>query len=247
MRPAEGERNTEFIRVLVVLLFALLVSPSAAAAQDVTLYELTENMKLTGGKVVRRSATSALMGFAKVGTPLCPTAEVTVSKGQCWVSAVGSDNVSETTGLGTFEGRFAVVVQGDNPVDGPEWVVMKGSFRGRMDFGPALAHSLPYGMVQGHFTVERTGKNIPFAGIFRLPFLGSFAPAVGVDPMTGVPITRTLRQLLCPLTPTPNPNLGGPDIAYVDTIGGEPNGKCLDVLPTELSLGWPTVRFEIRF
>lgn len=236
-----------FTRVLLVLLFMLLVRPSATAAQDVTLYELTESMKLTRGKVVHRVATSALVGFAKMGTPLCPTAEVAVSTGECSISAVGSANVSATTGLGTFQGDFSVVVQGDNPVDGPEWVVMKGSFRGRMDFAPALVHNLPYGTVEGHFTVERTGKRIPFSGVFRLPLLGSFALVVGTEPLTGVPITRTLRQLLCPLTPTPNPNLGGPDIAYVDTIGAEPNGKCLDVLPTELSLGWPTVRFDIRF
>lgn len=234
-------------RIVLVLLFALLVRPSAGAAQDVTLYEVTESLKLRGGKVVRRSATSALMGFANNGTPLCPSTAVTASTGACWISAVGSANVSDTTGLGVVHGDFAVVVQGDNPVDGPEAIVMKGSFRGKMDFSPALVSNLPYGTVEGHFTVERSGKSIPFAGVFRLPLLGSFVLVVGVDPITGAPITRTLRQLLCPLTPMPNANLGGPDLAYVDTTAAELNGKCIDVLPTELSLGWPTVRFDITF
>ncbi|OLC17832.1 MAG: hypothetical protein AUH29_00640 [Candidatus Rokubacteria bacterium 13_1_40CM_69_27] len=235
------------IRVLLVLSFVLVMSAGRAAAQDATLYELTENMKLTRGKVVHRVATSALVGFAKVGTPLCPSATATAAKGKCWINAVGSDRVSETTGLGTFDGNFSVVVQGDNPVDGPELVVMKGRFSGQMDFAPALLHNLPYGTVEGSFVVEQSGRKIPFTGVFRLPMLGSFAVAVGVDPVSGVPVTRTLRELFCPLTPSPNPNLGGPDIAYVDTTDGAPNGKCIDVLPTELGLGWPTVRFDVTF
>jgi hypothetical protein len=235
------------VRVLLVLSVALLMSAGWAAAQDATLYELTENMKLTRGKVVQRVATSALVGFAKVGTPLCPSAAATAAKGTCWINAVGSNRVSGTTGLGIFDGDFTVVVQGDNPVDGPELVVMKGRFSGQMDFAPALLHNLPYGTVEGDFVVGHSGRKIPFAGVFRLPVLGSFPVAVGVDTVSGVPVTRTLRQLFCPLTPSPNPNLGGPDIAYVDTTDGAPNGKCIDVLPTEFGLGWPTVRFDITF
>jgi hypothetical protein len=238
---------TTSVRAVLILLFGLVTGAGSAAAQDAVLYEVTENMKLTGGKVVHRMATSALMGFANVGTPLCPAVGAVATRGRCWISAVGSDNVSSATGLGTFGGRFAVVVQGDNPVDGPELVVMKGRFSGRMDFAPALVHNLPYGAVEGDFVVEHSGQKIPFSGVVRLPVLGSFGMVVGVDADSGAPVTRTLRQLFCPLTPSPNPNLGGPDIAYLDTTRGTPNGQCIDVLPSELGLGWPTVRFDITF
>jgi hypothetical protein len=223
--------------MLLVVLLALVASASEAAVQDATLFELTENMKLTRGKVVRRVATTALMGSAEVGTPLCPAGR---GPGRCAINAVGSNNIDTTTGLGRFDGRFTVVVPGDNPVDGPELVVMSGRFRGRMDFAPALLNNLPYGTVEGQFDVERSGKKIPFSGVFRLPFLGSVAVSEGSEP-------RTLRQILCPRTPNPNPTLGGPDIAYVDTTAGVLNGACLDVRPNELSLGLPTVRFDIAF
>jgi hypothetical protein len=245
MRTVNFTRFTHAVRVgLIVLPFTLVATVGTAGAQDATLYELTESMKLTRGKVVHRTATSALLGLAKVGTPLCPPG---YGPGPCWVSAVGSNDIDSRTGLGTFDGNFTVVVQGDNPVDGPEFVVMSGRFRGRMDFAPALVHNHPYGTVDGHFVVARSGKKIPFSGVFRLPLLGSFAVPVGVDPASGTPFTRTLRQIFCPLSPSSNPNLGGPDIAYLDTTGGMPNGRCLDVLPTELGLGWPTVRFDITF
>jgi hypothetical protein len=248
MRAVDVGWFTISLRVLpIVLTFALVASVGTAAAQDVVLYELTENMKLSRGKVAYRAATSTLMGFAKVGTALCPPVEGTGAAGGCWISAVGSNNVDGTTGLGTFDGQFRVVVQGDNPVDGPELTVMTGRFRGRMDFAPALVHNLPYGTVEGHFVPERSGRKIPFSGVFRLPVLGSYAVPVGVDALSGAPVTRSLRQVLCPLTPTPNPNLGGPDVAYVGITGGVPNGRCLDVLPSELGLGWPMVRFDVTF
>jgi hypothetical protein len=245
MNTVDAGWITRICRVLLLLLtLALVGNVGRASAQDATLYELTENLKFTRGKIAHRVATSALMGFAELGTPLCPLGK---SQGPCSINAVGSTNVASTTGLGTFDGRFTVVVPGDNPVDGPELVVMSGRFRGRIDFAPALVHNIPFGTVDGHFVVERSGKRIPFSGVFRLPFLGSVAVPVGVDPVTGAPVTRTLRQLLCPLTPRPNPSLGGPDIAYVDTTGGMLNGTCRDVLPSELSLGVPTVRFDIAF
>jgi hypothetical protein len=237
--------------VTALLLAAVLGMPAIAFAADATLYELTENMKITRGKP-RRVATSQLMGFARVGTPLCPQGIVdAVSPGakRCAINATGSDNISLATGLGDFLGAFTVVVQGDNPFDGPELVVMSGSFRGRMDFSPALVLGLPFGTVAGTMTPEG-GKakpgSFPFTGVFRLPFAGNIStliPGVGNVP---------LRIALCRATPEPNPNAafyGGYDLAYLDNVEavGTSTSRCIDIQPSEISLGEATVRFDILF
>ncbi len=235
-------------RLTPVLLLLWSGMALAEGTKTATMYELTENMKLiAAGKGERRTATSILMGFADVGTPLCPSGLVAQLEARgllapgtkrCTINMSGSDSVDTQTGQGPFRGSFTVVVQGDNPVDGPEFVVLKGTFRGQMDFSPALLARIPYGTVRGNLTTAR-GSIMPFTGTFRLPLLGSFQPYGPGGP--------TLRQIFCPLTPTPNSELFGPDIAYLGTTAGRPNGTCIDVLPNELSLGFPTVRFDAEF
>jgi hypothetical protein len=160
--------------VVVALLLCAAVAPSALAQDrpDAVLYELTENMTLKhfkdGGTA--RQATSSLMGTAQPGTALCPMPVV------CMVNATGSDDINFATGLGTFKGKFTTVVQGDNAVDSPEFVVLKGSFSGRMDFSPALIHGVPYGTVVGELRVEKGGR-YPFTGVFYLPFVFEGDPA----------------------------------------------------------------------
>ena len=242
-----ARRGGAYALTLVVLLL-WSGAALAASAKTAQIYELTENMKLIArGSGERRVATSHLMGFADVGTPLCPAdlvarleASGLLQPGtqKCTVNMTGSDGVDVATGQGPFRGGFTAVVQGDNPVDGPELVVMTGRFRGQMDFSPALVKQTPYGTVSGNLVID-AGTFVPFTGTFRLPFLGSFQPYGSAGP--------TLRQIFCPLTPGSNPNLGGIDIAYIDTTAGVPNGKCIDVLPNELSLGFPTVRFDAEF
>lgn len=151
---------------LLFLLLALLVGPAPTLAADATLYELTENMKLVGGQVVHRKATSELMGTAKAGTPLCPLPV------DCTINATGSDNISLATGLGNFSGTFTVVVQGDNPSDSPEYVVAKGKFSGKMDFSPAILAGMPYGTVVGKMHIDGVRGHVPFTGTFFLPFVG---------------------------------------------------------------------------
>jgi len=227
---------------------AVAGAPAIAGAGGATLYELTENMKIVpknrpAQNPGRRVATSALTGVAAVTTPLCPTASLTSAPGSCAVNVLGTDDVSLTTGLGTLSGSFTTVVQGDNPVDGPEAVVLTGTFTGQMDFSPAIVHQVPYGSVVGRVSSGR-GRSTPFTGVFRLPFAGN----VEVDVAPGVKLT--LRQLFCPRSPDPNPfasMYGGYDLAYLDFDDGQPNGKCLDIQPTELSLGTPLVRFDIDF
>jgi hypothetical protein len=152
-----------------VVLSLAIVSPTIDAhAADLTLYEVTENMKFKTLEKekrsgVRRQATSALTGTAAPGTPLCPL-PVT-----CVVNATGSDDIDVRTGLGTFKGKWSAVVHGDNDVDAPEFEIANGKFRGVMDFSPALLHYQPYGTVVGELKVGK--DRYAFTGVFYLPFL----------------------------------------------------------------------------
>jgi hypothetical protein len=241
--------------VLGLMGVALTGAPAVASAGGATLYELTENMKLVQRnykhrpQVGRRIAASAITGVAQPGTPLCPIPEFQSGPAGCAVNVLGSDNISLTTGLGTIDGNFTTVIQGDNPVDGPEAVVLKGEFKGQMDFSPAILHQIPFGTVTGRVRADRSRKQ-DFAGVFRLPFAGNAETEIEVAP--GVKVKVTLRQLFCPATPNPNPwakLYGGIDLAYLDNVEAvtTPTGRCLDIQPTELSLGAPLVRFDVRF
>jgi hypothetical protein len=244
--------------ILGLLGVAIVGAPAMASADSTTcvagstcLYELTENMKLVqrnhkqGTPVSRRIATSAISGVAAPGTPLCPVAEFQSGPAGCAVNVLGSDNISLVTGLGTLTGNFTTVVQGDNPVDGPEAVVLKGEFSGQMDFSPAILQQIPFGTVVGKVKTDGVRRRSDFTGVFRLPFAGNFAMEVAPG------FKMTLRQIFCPLSPTPNPNAvfyGGVDLAYLDFDDKNvPNGHCLDIQPNELSLGAPLVRFDISF
>jgi hypothetical protein len=258
-------RRTRAVSALLAVL-ALVAAPLSAAtafAADVQLYELTENMKLVGGKLVHRKATSELMGTANAGTPLCPL-PVT-----CTINVTGSDNISMATGLGNFGGTFTVVVQGDNPVDSPEFVVAKGKFKGKMDFSPAVLGGIPLGTVVGQMVLDGAGGTVPFTGTFRLPFVlgptntpaallaalnayfgGSTADAAFVALFQSLGVDW--GQL--PLTPFPT-------AFYTDQPSACPNGilscsrplymaddgNVFPVQASEYGLGYPPVRFEIKF
>lgn len=250
--------TTRVVGVVGLMSFALTSGPLAANAGTATLYELTENMKLihrnsrNASGVSRRIATSALTGLASPGSPLCPLPEFQSGELGCAVNVHGMDNISLRTGLGTFRGDFATVIQGDNPVDGPEAVVLRGEFQGQMNFAPAVLDQIPYGTVVGRVKSSR-GGNAEFTGVFRLPFAGN----VEVEVAPGV--TLTLRDIFCSndvpnvANPYTDTLYGGIDLKYLDTEvdpeAGEtlPNGKCLNIEPYELSLGAPLVRFDIEF
>jgi hypothetical protein len=252
--------------VAMLALLAVTGAPGVASAGSATLYELTENMKLVQrhdrssprAKRVptspRRVATAAIAGFAEPGTPLCPAdpdqSDFEISPASCMVHVHGSDDISLTTGLGTLQGQFSTVVQGDNPVDGPEAVILTGEFRGHMDFSPAILHQIPFGTVTGKVQATGSRKRSDFTGVFRLPFAGNLETEVEVMP--GVTTTLTLRQIFCPATSDPNPYAeyyDGLDLAYLDNVeaAGTPAGKCLNIQPNELSLGAPLVRFDVKF
>jgi hypothetical protein len=257
------------IAILGLVGVAVTGAPVVASAGGATLYQLTENMRVVERHrehktklpvVTRRIAAGALAGFATPGTPLCPDDEefqssTALSTDGCWVNVLGQDNISLTTGLGTLAGNFTTVVQGDNPADAPERAVLKGEFRGQMDFSPAIVGKVtptpfgpivlphPYGTVEGRVKAHR-GRRAAFTGVFRLPFVGNAELVQG----TGV----TLRQILCPATPNTGPDVDlfeGIDLVYLDNVeeAGMPAGKCLNIKPDELSLGAPVVRFDVKF
>ena len=163
MSPAEAEPRRNLNRGVVVDI------PGAQAV----LYEVTEKMYLLDAQgnvvgpdtAVSRKADASLFGWARVGTPLCPSSALTTRVGVCSVTADGVDNISLWTGLGSVDGTFAVVVQDDNAADAPEYVVMNGTFAGKMDLSIR-----PLGRITGTFTASGGSDPVPFCGMFRLPF-----------------------------------------------------------------------------
>src|SRR5438105_14292916 len=131
---------------LMFLLFVLMVGPlpALAGSPDAVLYEVTEDMYLkdASGNFVsgvataaRRSAVAQLSGWAKIGTPLCPAyvRQIVPKAKRCTVNATGADDLSLATGTGTLGATYAVVVQGDNAVDAPEFGIMTWPLCGNAD------------------------------------------------------------------------------------------------------------------
>src|SRR2546425_1249829 len=116
---------------------------------------------------VVRKADASLFGWSRVGNPLCPSSQLITNLAlqACSVTADGIDNISLWTGKGVVDGTFAVVVQDDNVVDAPEYVVMNGGFSGQMDLSIR-----PLGKITGTFTSAGSSTPVPFCGTFRLPF-----------------------------------------------------------------------------
>jgi hypothetical protein len=215
----------------LMFLLALAFGPAPAlAGPAAVLYEVTEDMYLkdAAGKFVtspvlggRRMAVARLSGFAQVGTPLCPTwvLYVAPTAKKCTVNASGADDLDLATGKGTLSGTYAVVVQGDNQVDAPEFVVMTGTFKGDANLAPAFANLAPLGYItNGVATVDGYDELIfGFSGTFRLPFTLDWTGKHG----------KVKR------------NRG----AYYLSDSGTP----FRVRQNEKSLGLPTVRIDLKF
>ena len=186
--PTRNGVMARSLQGLMLLAFAVAVAPAPAraaqATPDAALYEVTEDMYLkdAAGKFVtsavaggRRMAVARLSGWAKVGTPLCPTWVLAINPAakRCTVNASGADDLSLTNGQGTLSGTFAVVVQGDNTVDAEEFVIMTGTFKGDADLSPAFGKTAPLGFIRnGVATVDGYGAAaFTFSGTFRLPFV----------------------------------------------------------------------------
>jgi hypothetical protein len=213
----------------LMLASAASATPGIAAASEPTawLYELTENMSVNGLKNPHRKASSELMGYAQVGSPLCPKHLVeSVSPGApyCTVNASGADSISLTTGLGVFGGSFTVVVQDVNVFDSPEVVVARGRFHGKMDFSLAMLQMIPVGYVDGFMVIDGS-KKIPFKGTFRLPTAFIADSRFAEHCRVAAPPEWCVKPFY-----------------LLDGFQSK-----VDVRENEKALGYPTVRFEITF
>lgn len=217
----------------------VLWAPTLAPAQvaDVVLYETTENMKLTKG-MTRRAATSALLGFAKAGTPLCPGAP---GDPPCTVNVTATDNVSLITGVGPVSGDVTVVVQEPGSVDSPEVVVTQGKFSGTIDFTPILFDGDAFGSINATLTIHKSKvpslekSKVSFNGAFRVPFRCVEAITAAVLAALGLPPDTPPEQVLG--------FLGIPADAHCYQVPG----GFQPVQDNEYAIGFPTVRFEINF
>jgi len=238
--------------MLAVLVVSLLLSlPAVSPAGDradkadslggtgVTLYEISERVTFdpdsSSAGVIRRNATSPLQGFAEVGTPLCPSALlISVPRlASCTVIAMGTDSVSTVTGAGPVSGTFDVVVNapGNSSVHVPDLPVISGTFTGNVDLSVAVLHRVPLGSIAGSFTVAQiadpaTGVLVPLPQPVVLPFKGTFRMPFAMD--THAKRMRSERKRAA---------------FYL----GDDLRTPIPVEPTELSVGFPTVRLEVSF
>jgi hypothetical protein len=233
--------------VAAVGLIGLTISgvPTAGDAATATLYELTENMRLDAlATPSLRTASAALQGTAATGTPICPAALVQLlgslglpTGSTCTITAFAEDAITLSTGSGTFDGSFAVVVNADNPVDGPELVVMTGSFGAGMQI-LVDANGNPLPLIQitdGTVTpTDVLGVPVPFVGLYFTGFTAEmFSPA----PFTG--LFRLPFAMHDDRKVRPQRNA---DAFYLGD-----DGELIKLQRNEMSLGYATVRVEIAF
>jgi hypothetical protein len=190
------------------------------------LYEVTETVHFgaNGMTVTSRDAVAVLMGFAPVGSPLCPVAALVTNPAAktCTVTGQGRDSVSLATGTGDVWGTFAVVVNapGNSSVHVPDLPLLTGTFSGKNDLSLAVLQGVPLGSIRGALIIDGDpfGQPIPFTGTFRLPF--------------------ALDQ---------NGQTKEPDDEREDTFYLGDDGQLIPVQPHERSLGFPSVRLEVTF
>ena len=254
---------TKFLAVAIASL--ALIPTQVAVAADATLYELSEEMMVDNDGY--RRATSSFQGTAALGTPLCPQILATllasgahpIQVTSCTVSGVGTDKIDIATssdgrplratfGSGRLWGTFAVVVNADNIVDAPEYVVMTGTFGGDMfltapaEFkgkkqtagGPATQRIV---MANGVFTPENIlgWKPQYLAEAMQAPV---DALGVGSAKFSGVfrlPFSLAKGQ-------KEKPRRDGRDAYYLND-----SDQLIKVARDEKALGYPTVRIEVNF
>lgn len=215
---------------------ALLGMPGLAAAQNAVLYEVTETMNITGSPAYGvRSATATLMGVVDAGTSICPAA---LGVRQCSIVARATDSLDLGSGKGPVVGQFAVVVQGDNFVDGPELVLVRGRLRGTIDLSPAVNYVAPIGTLSGKWWA-RGQRGTPLEGLrvsgtlsgtFRLPFVFGLPQGCLDD---GDPSD-------CVYVSKPSYWTDQGPVELIESKWGE-------TYSGEYSLGVPTVRLELTF
>lgn len=171
-------------RTLWALLFlsvALVLWPGVTAAQQLTMYELTEQVKYDGNgqPVLSVMRTAALQGTSPAGTPVCPTA---LGMSVCTLTATATASGDPRTGSLSVMGAYAVVAQEAGSVDSPEVVVQEGTFEGTVDLTPVFSGA-PFLLIGGTFTPNGSTTPSNFTGKFRIPFsIGPAGTRVGPKP-----------------------------------------------------------------
>jgi len=169
----------------LVAMCCVLGAASTARATDVTLYEVSEAVKLDaskGGKFRRSEGT--LTGWAEAGTVLCPQFivdaldQTTATTKVCGLSVDATGRADDVTGIGPVSGTVTVMIQDKNELDAPEILVISGKMTGIMDMSPAFQNGQPLGSITGTFSVHGVNGTIAkgykaagnFSGTFRIPF-----------------------------------------------------------------------------
>jgi hypothetical protein len=203
------------IAVGLVALSGIIGAVGAAQAADVTLYEISEAVKLDakkGGKFKGNAGT--LTGWANAGTTLCPQWVVdaydstAATNKICGISVEASGKADDVTGIGPVEGTITVLVQDKNQVDAPEIAVLTGKIKGTINMSPAFMEGRPLGSISGTYELEGDSKSLAkgykgsgrFSGTFRLPFVaeGVTAPQYLLDDGTMVAIAASEYVLRYP-------------------------------------------------
>ena len=170
----------------------------------------------------RRKATATLVGTVEAGSTICPKK---LNVAFCSLTILAFDNISLATGRGPVEGDFFVVMQLDNPVDGAEGIILKGTlFNATIDLSPTLESpiAVPLGYLSGRWEAKGVREG----------------PLEGYEVGGKVEGTFQLPFVFPPLFPNPT---------YVINRAAFPGSGCCEEVdnPTEFSLGIPTVRLEI--
>jgi hypothetical protein len=177
--------------ILTMLAFLLSCAPATAGARGngargererdailhgTRLYEVTETVHFGGDglHVVTRDAVAVLMGFAPLGTPLCPMkALITNPTAQtCTVTGTGQDSVSaggdSVDGKGPVSGTFAVVVNapGNSSVHVPDLPLLTGTFSGVNDLSPRYSSRDTVGEHSRHVQDRRRSAGRALHGYF---------------------------------------------------------------------------------
>jgi hypothetical protein len=250
-RSSKGPHMVKQLVIVAGLVLSLLVLAEASHAGDregqadslggtgVTLYEISERVTFdpdpSSPGVIRRNAISPLQGFAEVGTPLCPS-ELLISVPRirsCTVIATGTDSVSTVSGVGPVSGTFDVVINapGNSSVHVPDLPVISGTFSGQVDLSLAVLHHVPLGSIAGSFTITQTadpatGMLGPLPQPVVLPFKGTFRMPFAIDTHA-----RHVKS----------------DRKHAAFYLADDLRTLSLVRPTELSIGFPTVRLEVTF
>jgi hypothetical protein len=215
------------------------VRGARAPITGMTVYEVTESVQfdpvqgIVGPAVcaampqacLSRDATATLLGFARLGTPLCPMKALLTNPHAetCTILGTGFDVVPLATGVGSVWGTLTAVVNapGNSSVHVPDLAVLTATFTGTIDLSAAFM-GIPLGFIRpapsNVIKIKETGEVVPFTATFRLPFAHD---------------TKGHRKKI--------------ETEEENAFYLADDGSLIPVRSHERDLGFPTVRIEVDF